>query len=94
MADTNKTTRTLNVLIQGSNPNNILVAKTVAVKVPNPRTNLQRSDFTDEIETFFVDAARFSGKLDNSDSPQSLPYVMTGAYTENKSITELDLSGL
>lgn len=94
MADTNKTTRTLNVLVTGGNPTDITKLKTVSVKVPNPRTNLKESDFTDDIKNFFVDAARFSGKLDNSDSPSSYAFDVKGAYTENKSITDLDLTGL
>ena len=89
MADTNKTTRTLGVLVTGENATDTTKTKTVTIKVPNPRTNLQESDFTTDIKNFFETSAKFGGKIANSDNTS-----ISGAYTENKSITDLDLSGL
>lgn len=89
MADTNKTTRTLGVLVTGQNATDTTKTKTVTIKIPNPRTNLQESDFTQDIKDFIEASAIYGGKLENSPDTH-----ITGAYVENKSITDLDLTGL
>ena len=90
MADTYSQTTTLGVLVTGKDPKDISKEKTVTIKVPNPRDDLQPSSFTGDIQGFFVQVATASGNLDSSD-PNYDPEV-TGAYREVKTSVSLDLT--
>lgn len=87
MADTYSQTITLGVLVTGKDPKDISKEKTVTVKTPNARDDLTPSDFTNDIKSFFVQAATYSGNLNSGDIAE-----FTGAYREVKTSVSLDLT--
>lgn len=87
MADTHSQTITLGVLVTGKDAIDTTKERTLTIKVPNPRDDLQPSDFTNEIKVFFANAGIYTGKLQND--PDT---AVSGAYREVKTSVSLDLT--